>query len=72
MDLYSNEQYIEPLRKELEKGSFVDLRKSAEGLPLPDGFLKESARLSAFESSRYSDHDQVVGFIDGAPAGVRR
>lgn len=50
-DLYSREEYIEPLRNEVEGHIFDEFKASADGLPLLDSFLKESARVSAFESS---------------------
>ena len=56
MDLYSHEDCIEPLRREAEAADFENFKKSAEGLPLLDSFLKESARLSAFESSQSPHH----------------
>ena len=51
IDLYARPDCITPLREEADGQTLLDFRKSAEGLPLLDSFLKESARLSAFESS---------------------
>lgn len=51
LDLYSRPEYVEPLRSELrdaELSDYLDPQK----LPLVDSFLSESARLSAFESSK--------------------
>ncbi|CAF9924403.1 MAG: hypothetical protein ALECFALPRED_002742 [Alectoria fallacina] len=47
IDLYSHRDYIEPLRKEVQ-GQTLD---QLDNLPLLDAFLKESARVSAFEST---------------------
>ena len=47
IDLYSHEEYIGPLRHEVQGQALGQL----DGLPLLDAFLKESARVSAFESS---------------------
>jgi cytochrome P450 len=54
LDLYSHPEYIEPLREEVEGPSFAEFARDSQGLPLLDSFLKESARLSAFESSKFS------------------
>ena len=51
-DLYSHQDYVEPLRNEADGPMLAELNDTAEGLPLLDSFLKESARFSAFESSR--------------------
>lgn len=51
LDLYTRPQYIEPLRAELEATDLDIMKGSSEELPLLDSFLRESARLSAFESS---------------------
>ena len=53
IDLYSRPEYISDLRKEVEDKGYDAFQKSKDGLPLLDSFLKESARLSAFESSRF-------------------
>ncbi|MCJ1394808.1 hypothetical protein MMC18_007688 [Xylographa bjoerkii] len=50
-DLYSHQECIKPLRDEIQGPAFHDFQNSADGLPLLDSFLKESARLSAFEST---------------------
>ncbi|KAI4210937.1 MAG: hypothetical protein LQ351_006256 [Letrouitia transgressa] len=50
-DLYSHDEYIEPLRNEVESCSLAKFKDTAGGLPLLDSFLKESARLSTFEST---------------------
>ena len=54
LDLYTRPQYIEPLRAELETTDLNALEGDSEELPLLDSFLRESARLSAFESSKFS------------------
>ena len=51
VDLYSRPEYIESLRNEVSSPSFDDFQTTSEGLPALDSFLKESARLSAFEST---------------------
>lgn len=51
-DLYSHPEYLSTLREELLSPAYDEFTKTAEGLPLLDSFLKESARLSAFESSK--------------------
>ncbi|KAM3080812.1 hypothetical protein ACMFMG_005738, partial [Clarireedia jacksonii] len=51
LDLYSHSEYIELIRKELQGSSLEEFKRTAEGLPILDSFLKESARLSAFEST---------------------
>lgn len=51
LDLYTHKEYIEPLRAELENTNLDALKGIPGEIPLLDSFLKESARLSAFESS---------------------
>ncbi|KAF2261905.1 cytochrome P450, partial [Lojkania enalia] len=51
IDLYSHPEYIEPLRREVEGPLFKKFQTTSEGLPEIDSFLKESTRLSYFESS---------------------
>ncbi|KAF2121685.1 cytochrome P450 [Lophiotrema nucula] len=51
IDLYSHPEYIQPLRAEVESTQYDAFKRSSEGLPELDSFLKESARLSAFEST---------------------
>ncbi|ERF69700.1 hypothetical protein EPUS_03692 [Endocarpon pusillum Z07020] len=51
LDLYSHKEYIEPLRKELDNTKLDALKGTPGEMPLLDSFLKESARLSAFEST---------------------
>lgn len=51
VDLFSRPEYVEPLRKELLSPAFDSFKSTSEGLPVMDSFLKESARLSAFEST---------------------
>ncbi|MCJ1406600.1 hypothetical protein MMC19_000666, partial [Ptychographa xylographoides] len=50
-DLYSHEEYVEPLRNEVQGPLFSEFQETGQGLPLLDSFLMESARLSAFEST---------------------
>lgn len=51
VDLYSRPEYIDSLREEIASPAFDEFRATGEGLPAMDSFLKESARLSAFEST---------------------
>ncbi|KAF2475217.1 cytochrome P450 [Lindgomyces ingoldianus] len=51
VDLYSRPEYIKSLRAELSSSMFFQFQSTSEGLPEMDSFLKESARLSAFEST---------------------
>lgn len=53
IDLYTRPEYIAPLREEVEGLQFDHFRKASQGLPRVDSFLKESARLNPFESSKY-------------------
>lgn len=41
-----------PLRKEVESSQYAAFEKTAQGLPLLDSFIKESARLTPVESSK--------------------
>ncbi|KAL8746542.1 MAG: hypothetical protein Q9190_001460 [Brigantiaea leucoxantha] len=50
-DLYSHNECIELLRNEAESYSLAEFKDTAGGLPLLDSFLRESARLSASEST---------------------
>ncbi|OCL05803.1 cytochrome P450 [Glonium stellatum] len=49
IDLYSRPEIIKPLRDELHDIGLDQLKGAPHELPLLDSFLKESARLSAFE-----------------------
>ena len=49
-DLCLHPEYIEPIRRELEK-SYEEFEHTGYGLPLLDSFIKESARLTPVESS---------------------
>jgi cytochrome P450 len=51
VDLYSRPEYVESLREELLTSELDMFKSTSEGLPVMDSFLKESARLSAFEST---------------------
>ncbi|KAI9707821.1 MAG: hypothetical protein M1820_004426 [Bogoriella megaspora] len=50
-DLYTRQEYVEPLRAELEEINLGNFKGQPAELPLLDSFLRESARLSAFEST---------------------
>ena len=72
VDLYSHEEYIEPLRNEVQGSLYDDFKKTADGLPLLDSFIRESARLSAFESSKSFQIHLPLKYPNTLPAGVRR
>ena len=72
IDLYSREEYVEPLLNEVQGQHFNDFKTSGDGLPLLDSFLKESARVSAFESSKSNKGRDVSKISETQPAGVRR
>lgn len=52
-DLCLHPKYVEPLRKELQSSEYTLFEQTGKGLPLIDSFLKESARLTPAESSKY-------------------
>jgi hypothetical protein len=54
IDLYTRPEYIAPLREEVEGSQFDHFRVSSQGLPRVDSFIKESARLNLFDSSKHS------------------
>jgi hypothetical protein len=54
IDLYSHPEYVGSLRAEVEGPLFESFMASSEGLPELESFLRESARLSTFESSMSS------------------
>ena len=60
--LYSRDEYVEPLRSEVQGHMFDGFKATAVGLPLLDSFLKESARVSAFESSE-SPHLHAISKV---------
>ncbi|KAI9792567.1 MAG: hypothetical protein M1816_002087 [Peltula sp. TS41687] len=49
-DLCVHSEYVEPLRQELEGPEYLKFLETAQGLPLLDSFIKESARLTPFEA----------------------
>lgn len=49
-DLCIHPEYVEPLRRELGI-QYSEFEFTAQGLPLLDSFIKESARLTPVESS---------------------
>ncbi|KAK2606342.1 hypothetical protein QQS21_003273 [Conoideocrella luteorostrata] len=51
LDLYSRPEYVEIIRSELRDTPLESLSGKIDDLPVLDAFLKESARLSAFEST---------------------
>jgi cytochrome P450 len=51
IDLYTHPEYIDLLRREVTGAKLMDFH-DAKALPLLDSFMSESARLSAFESSK--------------------
>ena len=44
---------LEPLRDELESSEYSTFVETAQGLPLLDSFIKESARMSPADSSKF-------------------
>lgn len=50
-DICLHPEYVEPLRRELE-GEYSVFERTAQGLPLLDSFIKESARLTPVEASK--------------------
>jgi hypothetical protein len=46
---------MEPLRKELESPQWEDFEKTGKGLSLLDSFIRESARTTPVESSKFSE-----------------
>jgi hypothetical protein len=53
LDLYSHPEIVEPLRNEVKGVPVGHFAQNSHSLPLLDSFLRESARLSAFESSKF-------------------
>jgi cytochrome P450 len=51
-DLCLHPEYVEPLREELREG-YSQFERTSLGLPLLDSFIKESARLTPVESSKF-------------------
>jgi cytochrome P450 len=51
LDLYSRPEYVAPLREEVLGATLAEFNDPKK-LPFLDSFLSESARLSAFESSK--------------------
>jgi hypothetical protein len=54
-DLCLHPEYVEPLRKELESPQWEDFERTGKGLPLLDSFIRESARTTPVESSKFSE-----------------
>lgn len=51
-DICLHPEYVEPLRREHDDQYSV-FERTAQGLPLLDSFIKESARLTPVEASKY-------------------
>lgn len=51
-DICLHPEYVSAIRAELESGEWESFEKSGRGLPLLDGFIKESARTTPVESSK--------------------
>ncbi|KAI1775359.1 cytochrome P450 [Hypoxylon cercidicola] len=69
-DLCLHPEYVAPLRDEAEK-QYADFERTAEGLPLLDSFIKESARLTPVESmSTRRFATQPFAFADGTRVEV--
>jgi hypothetical protein len=60
LDLYSRPQYVSELHAEVSQAQLGDYTNASK-LPLSDSFLSESARLSAFESSKTFPKLSYVG-----------
>ncbi|KAA8566350.1 hypothetical protein EYC84_008933 [Monilinia fructicola] len=66
VDLYSHPEYLASLKAEVDGPLFARFETTATGLPELDSFLKESARLSAFESTGIRRHAlEEFKFSDG-------
>ncbi|MCJ1352547.1 MAG: hypothetical protein MMC33_002531 [Icmadophila ericetorum] len=52
-DLCLHPEYVRPLRDELDGLRYAEFEQSAQGLPLLDSFIKESARMSPSDSSTF-------------------
>ena len=46
-----HDEVVEPLRSELTTNAYHEFEAKAEGLPLLDSFVKESARISCSDAS---------------------
>ncbi|KAI2618907.1 cytochrome P450 [Hypoxylon sp. NC1633] len=69
-DLCLHPEYVAPLRKEAES-NYAEFERTAEGLPLLDSFIKESARLTPVESmSTRRFATQPFAFSDGTKLAV--
>ena len=53
-------EVLEPLRSELGTNVYREFEARAEGLPLLDSFIKESARISCSDASKH----KVLGNLD--------
>ena len=52
MDLAMHQDHIEALREEVNGEKYKDFESTTEGLPLLDSFIKESARMTAFDAGK--------------------
>ncbi|RYC65201.1 hypothetical protein CHU98_g963 [Xylaria longipes] len=69
-DLCLHPEYAKPLRDEAER-MYAEFEKTAQGLPLLDSFMKESARLTPVESmSMRRAATQPFTFADGTKLAV--
>ncbi|TGO61264.1 hypothetical protein BOTNAR_0131g00100 [Botryotinia narcissicola] len=55
-DLCLHPEYVDPLREEIEGPGYALFEQTAQGLPLLDSFIKESARLTPVESMSTRRH----------------
>jgi hypothetical protein len=53
-DICLHPEYTAPLRAELKSEAYAEFERTGKGLPLLDSFIKESARLTPVESSKFS------------------
>lgn len=60
IDLCVHSEFVEPLRAELESPGFATFMETANGLPLLDSFIKESARLTPFEAGELRDSNHIM------------
>lgn len=52
-DLCLHPEYVAPLLEELEQKEYMHFERTANGLPLLDSFIKESARLTPVEACMF-------------------
>ena len=60
-DLSTYVEYVKPLREELAAVSRNDIALKIESMPLLDSFVKESARFSTSDASRFAFEYSFLG-----------